>query len=113
MEVVLPAPFTPGEHDHEGPMGVDVERLRDRPQLFEQQVRQRLLELRGLGIAFAACARAQVVDQKFGRGDAHVRREQHRFQLFVERFVELASRAEEARELTAELAARVFARPRP
>ena len=84
-----------------------VERLRDRAQQLEQQIGQRLLQLARFGIAFAACARAQVVDQEFGGGDANVRREEHGFELFVERFVELAPGAEEARELTAELAARL------
>ena len=73
----------------------------------QQQVAERFLELLGFGVAFAPRARAQVVDQKLGRAHAHIGAQQHRFQLLVEAFVELAPGAENTHQPAAELLPRL------
>ncbi len=68
---------------------------------------QRLPELGRLGVALAPGAGAQLLDEKTGCGDADVGAQQHGFEFLVERFVELAARAEQAREPLPELLARL------
>jgi hypothetical protein len=68
---------------------------------------QRRAQRARIGEAVAPGALAQLAEQVRARGDAHVRADQCRFQLFVERIVERARRPQQPGEAVAEVAARL------
>ncbi len=49
MEVVLPAPFTPAQHDHERLVSADIKVLGQRVEQLEQAIGQSLFEFVCIG----------------------------------------------------------------
>jgi len=99
MEVVLPAPLTP---DDERFCGSDVERPLQGLEQIKQRLLQRLADLRSVVKTAAFGAGTRVVEQMPGCANADVAGEQHRFEFFEQRLVDLAARAEYGSELIAQ-----------
>ena len=80
-----------GQHDDEGLVRGDVERLLQRRQQSSRPSLQRLLELGGFGQLVALDAASQVVEQGLGRIDADIGGDQDGFQFFVQLVIDLAA----------------------
>ena len=94
IEVVLPEPFTPATSSTKGLCAGDraAACATGCSRSTRQSLRTRLRSA-GIGDALPGRARARLLEQIFGRGDADVAGQQQRLQLLVERFVDLACAA--------------------
>jgi hypothetical protein len=84
------------EQDHEGFRGEHGQRLLERGEERHERGLELALELRPVLEPLVALRAAQALDQRGGGGDAHVRLDQLRLELLVERLVDLRARTQHA-----------------